>query len=80
MTKGEIRMPIVDMSVEKLLKFEGCNPRPADIEEYWDRAIAEMEAEKVGVITREPSQEEMETVGFEEMAVVDLSDKFDEEE
>lgn len=43
-------------------------------------AIAEMEAEKVGVITREPSQEEMETVGFEEMAVVDLSDKFDEEE
>ena len=24
--------------------------------------------------------EEMETVGFEEMAVVDLSDKFDEEE
>lgn len=44
MTKGEIRMPIVDMSVEKLLKFEGCNPRPADIEEYWDRAIAEMEA------------------------------------
>ena len=43
-------------------------------------AIAEMEAEKVGVITREPSQEEMETVGFDEMAVVDLSDKFDEEE
>ena len=43
-------------------------------------AIAEMEQEKVGVITREPSQEEMETVGFDEMAVVDLSDQFDEEE
>ena len=37
-------MPVVDMSVEKLFKFEGVNPCPADIEEYWDRAIAEMEA------------------------------------
>ncbi|MDO4739359.1 MAG: acetylxylan esterase [Eubacteriales bacterium] len=37
-------MPIVDMSVEKLYAFTGCNPCPADIEEYWDRAIAQMEA------------------------------------
>jgi len=37
-------MPIVDMSLDKLRQFSGCNPCPADIEEYWDRAIAEMEA------------------------------------
>ena len=37
-------MPIVDMSVEKLYAFQGCNPCPADIEEYWDRAVAQMEA------------------------------------
>lgn len=37
-------MPIVDMPVEKLYTFAGCNPCPADIEEYWDRALAEMEA------------------------------------
>ena len=37
-------MPIVDMPLEKLYRFEGLNERPADMEEYWDRAIAEMEA------------------------------------
>ena len=43
-------------------------------------AIAEMEQEKIGVVTREPSQEESETKGFDEMAVVDLSDQFEDEE
>lgn len=43
-------------------------------------AIAEMEKEKVGIITREPSQEEMETKGFDEMAVVDLSNQYEDEE
>lgn len=37
-------MPLIDMPVEKLYEFEGCNERPADMEAYWDRAIAEMEA------------------------------------
>ena len=37
-------MPLVDMSLEKLYQFQGLNERPADMEEYWDRAIAEMEA------------------------------------
>lgn len=37
-------MPIVDMPLEQLKVYQGCNPCPADIEEYWDRAIAEMEA------------------------------------
>lgn len=43
-------------------------------------AIAEMEQEKVGIITREPSSEELEEKGFDEMAVVDLSEQYDEEE
>ena len=37
-------MPIIDMPLEELYRFEGRNERPADMEEYWNRAIAEMEA------------------------------------
>ncbi len=37
-------MPIVDMPLRELYEFQGLNERPADMEEYWDRAIAEMEA------------------------------------
>lgn len=37
-------MPLVDMPVSELKKYQGINPKPADFEEYWDRAIAEMKA------------------------------------
>jgi cephalosporin-C deacetylase len=37
-------MPLVDMPLEQLLQFEGRNPRPADHEAYWARALAEMRA------------------------------------
>jgi len=37
-------MPIVDMPLEKLKEYPGRNPRPADMEEYWERALAEMRA------------------------------------
>ncbi|MDQ1912040.1 acetylxylan esterase [Paenibacillus sp. GD4] len=37
-------MPLVDMPLEKLYQYEGRNPRPADFDEYWDRAINEMKA------------------------------------
>nr|QGT51280.1 acetylxylan esterase [uncultured Firmicutes bacterium] len=37
-------MPVVDMSLEELKKYGGMNPCPPDIDEFWDRAIAEMEA------------------------------------
>lgn len=37
-------MALVDMPVEKLLKYEGSSPCPADIDEYWDSALAEMNA------------------------------------
>lgn len=35
-------MPLLDMPLEKLLSYEGRNPRPADFDEYWERALAEM--------------------------------------
>ncbi len=37
-------MPLIDMPLEKLRTYRGRNECPADIEEYWDRAIAEVEA------------------------------------
>jgi cephalosporin-C deacetylase len=37
-------MPLVDMPLEQLVEYRGRNPRPADMEEYWDSALAEMAA------------------------------------
>ena len=37
-------MPIVDMPLEQLKTYQGVNECPADIDAYWDRAVAEMEA------------------------------------
>ncbi len=37
-------MPILDMPLEELVKYEGRNPKPADFDEYWDKALAEMRA------------------------------------
>lgn len=37
-------MPIVDMPLKDLHKFQGRNERPADVDAYWDKGIAEMEA------------------------------------
>ncbi len=37
-------MPLIDMPLEKLREFAGRNPRPADFDAYWDRALAEMRA------------------------------------
>ncbi len=39
---GGFNMPLIDMSLEELKKYEGSSPCPADIDEYWDRAISEM--------------------------------------
>lgn len=36
-------MPLTfDFPFEKLVTYQGINPRPADFDEYWDRALAEM--------------------------------------
>ena len=35
---------LVDMPIEKLLVYEGKNPKPSDFDKYWDDSLAEMEA------------------------------------
>lgn len=37
-------MPLIDMPLEKLYTYEGSSPCPKDIDEYWDTALAEMNA------------------------------------
>ena len=37
-------MPLVDMPLEELKRYQGRNPRPADHDAYWARALAEMSA------------------------------------
>jgi cephalosporin-C deacetylase len=37
-------MPQIDMPLPELLRYEGRNPRPADFDAYWDRALAQMNA------------------------------------
>lgn len=37
-------MPLVDMPLDQLLQYQGRNPKPTDFDEYWDRALAEMNA------------------------------------
>ncbi len=36
-------MPMVDMSLDKLEKYEGQSPKPKDFDAYWKRALAELE-------------------------------------
>jgi len=35
-------MPMVDMPLDELQKYQGMNPRPSDFDEYWDQALSEM--------------------------------------
>ena len=37
-------MPLLDMPLEQLKVYEGSSPKPADFEEYWEVALAEMRA------------------------------------
>ena len=37
-------MPTIDMSLEKLKTYQGVNPKPADFDEFWDTALAEINA------------------------------------
>lgn len=37
-------MPLIDMSLEKLKVYQGISPKPADFDEYWDRALEELNA------------------------------------
>jgi cephalosporin-C deacetylase len=35
---------LIDLPVSELFKWQGRNPRPADYDEYWERALSEMRA------------------------------------
>ncbi len=37
-------MPIIDMPMSQLKEYQGRNPRPPDMEDYWDAALKEMRA------------------------------------
>jgi len=37
-------MPLIDMPLEELHRYNGRNPRPDDFDAYWERALAEMRA------------------------------------
>lgn len=37
-------MPMVDMPIEKLYQYKGISPCPADFDEYWEEALAQMNA------------------------------------
>lgn len=50
-------MPVVDMPLEQLQKYQGKNPRPADFDAYWKKALAEMHATEPKVqLVRAPFQ------------------------
>ncbi len=36
-------MPLIDMPLDELRGYRGRNPRPADFDQYWARALAELE-------------------------------------
>ncbi len=44
-------MPVVDKPLPELREYQGRNPRPADFDEYWDAALAEMRATDPAVET-----------------------------
>ncbi len=37
-------MPVFEMSLDQMRTYQGRNPRPADFDQYWDAALAEMRA------------------------------------
>lgn len=37
-------MPLIDMPIDKLEKYNGVNPKPTDFDEYWEKALTEMRA------------------------------------
>lgn len=37
-------MPLIDLPLDQLHHYQGRNPRPADFDPFWDRAIAELDA------------------------------------
>ena len=38
-------MPLIDLPLEELYAYQGRNPKPADFDAYWERALAELAAQ-----------------------------------
>ncbi len=36
-------MPLIDLPLDELERYQGINPRPADFDGYWERAVAELD-------------------------------------
>jgi len=36
-------MSLIDMPLDELKEYKGRNPKPADFDEYWDKALAELD-------------------------------------
>ncbi|MFN3649188.1 MAG: acetylxylan esterase [Armatimonadota bacterium] len=36
-------MPLIDLPLDQLYTYQGRNPRPADFDRYWERALAELD-------------------------------------
>jgi len=52
--EGEKPMPAIDMPLDKLKGYFGSSPCPADIDAYWDAALAEMKSVKPDVRLEAP--------------------------
>ena len=37
-------MPLIDKPLSELKEYQGINPRPADFDEYWEKALEEMQS------------------------------------
>ena len=48
-------MPRIDMKPEELEKYQGTNPKPDDFDEYWNRALAELDNTDLQVSITESS-------------------------
>lgn len=42
LTRGLGSLPNIDMPLDKLKEYQGRNPRPADFDAFWERALTEM--------------------------------------
>jgi len=42
-------MPLVDMPLDELKEYTGINPRPADFDKYWSRALSELDAASLAI-------------------------------
>ena len=42
-------MPLIDMPVVELEQYMGSSPRPADFDEYWDKALKDLDEQELNV-------------------------------